>query len=203
MSRENVETIRRMYERWLQGDASLFDAFDQEIELHPDPAADWVGVNDVYGGHDGVRRYVALVYEAFEDYRPEVEDFLDAGDKVVTLAIEHGRGRGSGARVEARRTAHVWTMRANKAIRLDLYLDRAEALKAAGLCEEGMSAQLSERVGKLVGCPPLSEMGEQQRREFREALLDVDAFEDLPGKWQAAILKAEHNRADLALGTGD
>ncbi len=60
---------------------------------------------------------------------------LDAGDKVVTLAIEHGRGRASGATVEARRTAHVWTMRANKAIRVDLFLDRAQALEAAGLSE--------------------------------------------------------------------
>ena len=135
MSQENVETIRRMYERWLQNDASLFDAFDRDIELHPDPAADWVGVDDIYRGHDGVRRYMDQVYEAFEDYRPEVEDLIDAGEKVITLAIEHGRGRGSGAMVEARRTAHVWTMRANRAIRLDLYLDRARALEAAGLSE--------------------------------------------------------------------
>jgi ketosteroid isomerase-like protein len=78
---------------------------------------------------------MAQVYDAFEDYRPEVEGLLDAGDKVITLAIEHGRGRGSGAAVEARRTAHVWTMRANKAIRLDLYLDRSDALEAVGLPE--------------------------------------------------------------------
>jgi ketosteroid isomerase-like protein len=135
MSEKNVETIRRVYERWVQGDASLFEAFDQNIELHPDPAADWVGVNDIYRGHDGVRSYIAQVYEAFEEYRTEVEDLLDAGDKVITLAIEHARGRRSGARVEARRTAHVWTMRENKAIRLDLYLDRAQALEAAGLRE--------------------------------------------------------------------
>jgi hypothetical protein len=32
-----------------------------------------------------------------------------------------------------------------------------------------------------------------QRREFHEALLEVDRFEGLPGKWQAAILKAEDN----------
>jgi hypothetical protein len=30
--------------------------------------------------------------------------------------------------------------------------------------------------------------------EFHEALLDADSFEDLPGKSQAAILEAEHNR---------
>lgn len=130
MSQENVEVIRRMYERWLEDDASVFEAFDAEIEVHPDPAADWVGVNEVYRGHDGLRSYMAHVYDAFEDYRPEVEELLDLGDQVITLAIEHGRGRGSGAAVEARKTAHVWTMRAGKAIRLDLYLDREEALKA-------------------------------------------------------------------------
>jgi hypothetical protein len=37
-------------------------------------------------------------------------------------------------------------------------------------------------------------MGDQQRREFHEALLDADSFEDLRGKWQAAILEAEDNR---------
>jgi len=136
MSRENVEVIRRMYERWLRDDRSLFEAFHPEIELHPDPAADWVGVDDVYRGHAGVRRYMRQVYEAFEDYRPEVEELLDAGDKVITLAVEHGRGRGSGAAVEARKTAHVWTMRAGKAIRLDLYLDRTRALDAVGLQRE-------------------------------------------------------------------
>jgi hypothetical protein len=37
-------------------------------------------------------------------------------------------------------------------------------------------------------------MDDLQRREFHEALLDADAFEDLPGKWQAAVLTAEQNR---------
>jgi hypothetical protein len=39
-------------------------------------------------------------------------------------------------------------------------------------------------------------MGPDQRREFHEALLDADCFEDLPGKWQAAIVKAEQNRPE-------
>jgi len=40
-------------------------------------------------------------------------------------------------------------------------------------------------------------MGESQRREFHEALLDAASFEDLPGKWQAAIVMAEQNRSNL------
>jgi hypothetical protein len=59
------------------------------------------------------------------------------------------------------------------------------------------SAELSHRVGKVVGYPPLVEMSDLQRREFHEALLEAGAFEDLPGKWQAAILKAEQNRPRL------
>ena len=60
------------------------------------------------------------------------------------------------------------------------------------------TAELSRRVESAVGYPPLSEMGGQQRREFHEALLDADSFEDLPGKWQAAILEAEQNGQTFA-----
>jgi hypothetical protein len=42
-------------------------------------------------------------------------------------------------------------------------------------------------------------MSDLQREEFYEALLDAEAFEDLAGKWQAAILKAEENRPNLRI----
>ena len=42
-----------------------------------------------------------------------------------------------------------------------------------------------------------------QRREFHEVLLEAGSFEDLPGKWQAAILKAEQNRPKLPLISND
>jgi hypothetical protein len=63
--------------------------------------------------------------------------------------------------------------------------------------------ELSRRVEKVVGYPPFSEMGERQRREFHEALLDADDFEDLPGKWQAAIMKTEQSRPKLRVLSGD
>jgi hypothetical protein len=58
------------------------------------------------------------------------------------------------------------------------------------------SAELSRRVEKVVGYAPLSELGELQRREFHEALLDADSFEDLSGKWQAAVVAAEQSPAE-------
>jgi hypothetical protein len=65
------------------------------------------------------------------------------------------------------------------------------------------SAELSRRVRKVVVYPPLSEMSDPQRREFHEALLDADTFEDLPGKWQAAILKSEQNAPNLRIVGND
>jgi hypothetical protein len=62
---------------------------------------------------------------------------------------------------------------------------------------------LSRPVEKVVGYPPLSELGDLQRREFHEALLEAATFEDLPGKWQAAILKAEQNRPRLRVVSSD
>jgi hypothetical protein len=55
----------------------------------------------------------------------------------------------------------------------------------------------------VVAYTPLCEMSDIQRREFHEALLDADTFEDLPGKWQAAILIAEENRPDLRVVGSD
>jgi hypothetical protein len=42
-------------------------------------------------------------------------------------------------------------------------------------------------------------MSDLQRREFHEALLVAGTFEDLQGKWQAAILKPEENRPNLRI----
>jgi len=65
------------------------------------------------------------------------------------------------------------------------------------------SPALSRRVGKVVRYAPLVDMVDRQRREFHEALLEADSFEDLPGKWQAAVLEAEQHRPKLRLVADD
>jgi hypothetical protein len=56
------------------------------------------------------------------------------------------------------------------------------------------SVDLSRRVEKVVGYPPLSEMGDLQRREFHEALREADCFEDLPGKLQTPARPGRRGR---------
>jgi ketosteroid isomerase-like protein len=137
MSHENVQIVRRIYDAWIAGDyETVLSAYDADIRLNPDPEAWWVGMDEDYLGHEGVRRYLRAVFDAFEDYHPEIERITDVGGgQVLTLAVEHGRGRGSGAEVQAARTAHLWTLRAGKAVRIDLFLDRRRALEAVGLSE--------------------------------------------------------------------
>ena len=73
--------------------------------------------------------------EQFDEFRFEFEDVLDAGDdRVVLLLHLHGRGKDSGAVFEER-PAWVQTIRDGKAVRIEAYLDRGEALEAVGLSD--------------------------------------------------------------------
>jgi ketosteroid isomerase-like protein len=144
MSQENVEIVRRGYTALVKGlnnrsevDGGDFDAFFEWL----DPKIEWHGPREFPDlaeqrfGHDGVRDYVTTLFEAFDDYRMVPEDFIDAGgDRVLVFSREGGRGRGSGVEV-VKPTAHVWTILNGKAVRMESYWERSDALKAAGLSE--------------------------------------------------------------------
>ena len=134
MSRENVELIRRGYDLWAERGVPAFEFLDPKVEWHgPREFPDLAGP---YVGHDGVRRYLKQLFEVFEDYRMVPEEFIDAGgDQVLVFSREGGRGRGSGAEVQTNPTAHLWTLREGKVVRMDSYWDRSDALEAVGLRE--------------------------------------------------------------------
>ncbi len=60
--------------------------------------------------------------------------YLDAGDKVVVFHHEVAKGRESGVVVETD-TGSVNTIRNGKIVRVRAYMDRRDALEAAGLSE--------------------------------------------------------------------
>src|SRR5436190_19926539 len=133
MSQENVEIVRRAYAR--------FDAGRPDPEFL-DPEIEWRGPREFtdlaepHFGHEGVERYLDKVNEALDDYRMVPEEFIDVGDdQVLVFSREGGRGKGSGAEVQTNPTAHLWTLRDGKAIRMQSYWERSDALEAAGLSE--------------------------------------------------------------------
>ena len=134
MSQENVETARRIYESYARGDLAPLELLDPEIEWRG--PREFPDLAEPHYGHDGVRRYVAKVREAIDDYRVTPEEFVDVGpDLVLVLSREGGRGRGSGAEVQTHLTAHVWTIRGGKAVRMQSYWERSDAMRAVGLRE--------------------------------------------------------------------
>ena len=84
----------------------------------------------VYHGHDGVRRQQAAFQDAWESFRIEPERFEQVGDSLVVVVRFWGRGKASGAEVEAL-LAHVWTLRDGKAIRFEVYVSPERALDEA------------------------------------------------------------------------
>jgi hypothetical protein len=54
---------------------------------------------------------------------------------------------------------------------------------------------LAERVEAIADLAPLSQLSALQRSELERELAAADALEDLPGKWQAAVLEAEAHSA--------
>jgi uncharacterized protein len=130
MSQENVEIVRAIYDEWMRGEMAL-DRFDPDISMFEAPtlpgAASAVGI-------DAVRHYIKSFANYWQKIRFEPQEYIEAGDQVVVVARLVGRGKSSGVDV-TRTWAYVWTLRGRKALRLQGYADRAEALKAAGLAE--------------------------------------------------------------------
>jgi ketosteroid isomerase-like protein len=140
MSQENIEAVRRVYEGWAQGDFSENDAFDPEVEF---AMVDWPEGSNAHG-RDAMWRSWRSALSAWEDFRAEPIEFIDAGeDSVVVLNRIEGRGKGSGARVQAD-TATVWALEAGKVVGLALYWDIAKALEAAATWSHHWSKLISE-----------------------------------------------------------
>ena len=132
MSQANLEIVRRGYERWAELGSPDLAFLDPEIEWRG--PREFPDLAEPHFGHEGVARYIAKVNEAFDDYQMNPEEFIDAGaDRVLVFSREGGRGRGSGAEVQTHPTAHLWTLRDGKAIRMESYWERSDALEAAGL----------------------------------------------------------------------
>ena len=140
MSEQNVEIVQRGYSAFARFLRDPSDSRLPDVFAFLDPEIEWRGPREFPDlaeprfGYDGVRNYFEALFEAIEDYRMEPEEFIDAGDdQVLVFSREGGRGRGSGADVVTHPTAHLWTLRDGKAIRMDSYWERDDALEAAGL----------------------------------------------------------------------
>jgi ketosteroid isomerase-like protein len=130
MSHENLEVLRRALPDSTPADMeALLAILDENVEW------DYVGAFPevvTYHGPKEVRAFLGQWAGAFDDFGFEAEEAVDAGDRVVVLLHQWGRGKETGAQVESR-TWQVFAFRDGKIVQCRGYATKAEAFEAAGL----------------------------------------------------------------------
>jgi ketosteroid isomerase-like protein len=121
---EQIAIVSRGYDAFNRGDV------DAVLELvHPEFA--WSDPPDVVGVRGGIGRgdfaaYLRGLAEAFDEFYCKPQEFRIAGDALIVIVREGGRGKISGARVE-HRLMHVWRFRHGRAVSLEAYAGEPRA----------------------------------------------------------------------------
>ena len=131
MSRENVEVVRRIVDAWSRGDFRVkADLLDPDIRIV------WLSVfvvGDVETrGIEAATAKMADWLRSWEHVTLTADRIVEAGDRVVLIAVWRARGAESGVATEWRH-GQVWALRDGKVIEAISYADPTEALEAAGL----------------------------------------------------------------------
>jgi ketosteroid isomerase-like protein len=135
MSEENVEVALQGIEAFNRRDVDAFVALvSPDVEW--EDAVFWSEHARIYTGEAELREWFnQVVLEPWESVHFEVEEIAEAGDdRVFFGGLLTTRGKGSGVETQVRGWSVVWITN-GKTTRRQVFLDRAEALEAAGLEE--------------------------------------------------------------------
>jgi uncharacterized protein len=133
VSDANVQIVRRVYDALANPGEDVIALWDPDVEF--DVSRDiWGAVmgGGHYRGVEGVRAWMLDLYAAWEQMDIDLEELIEAGDDVVAVIRVAGRGRVSGIEMEYR-PAGVWTIRDGRIVRVVWFVDRDDALEAAGI----------------------------------------------------------------------
>ena len=136
MAGEALELVKGLYGfDWIglssrdAGFEGLERAMDPEFRAKVSPA---LGERELRG-MDGVANFIDALEEDFDEFRYVGEEFAETGeDKIVVSGRIMARGRASKMPL-ASEFGHVWSLRDGKVLRVDAFLDRASAERAAGM----------------------------------------------------------------------
>jgi ketosteroid isomerase-like protein len=130
------DELRRLYDQWATGNlVALRDIAHPEIEWEWAPEmASLFGGPRTYRGLDEIWAATKEWLTPWEHYWMTADEFIELDDRVLVLMVIHGRAH-SGNELE-QRVAALWTMRAGKAVAVRYFMDRDEALEAAGVARD-------------------------------------------------------------------
>ena len=131
MSSENVEIVRRAYEAFNSNEPDAAIALlDPDVEwtlpAHFPDADTWTGRERVVEG-------LRTMSDSWESLHLEVQELIDAGDRVVALVHIQGRAAVTGLDLAGMGVdGHLWTLRGGRVMAVRMYGGTADALKEIG-----------------------------------------------------------------------
>jgi ketosteroid isomerase-like protein len=132
MSDENVERVQAAIDAYLRGDeATMLGLIAPDVVVTQFP--DQLDVRD-YHGHDGVAQVMSDWLSAWDGWRIEILTAREVGGLVFVTARQSGRGRGSGAPMDAE-VVFVFTLREAKIVRWQMFRSEQEAFAAMGVAD--------------------------------------------------------------------
>jgi ketosteroid isomerase-like protein len=131
MSEENVQIVRRGYSEFLKTGTFVREMYASDFVWDMSHYDGWPE-QQVYQGVEAAERFMHEWTSAWVDWELQIDELLDAGDKVVALVRQRGRSKLTGIRVEVS-LAKIWTLLDGKNSRMDMYSDVGDALAAVGL----------------------------------------------------------------------
>jgi len=128
MSQENIVYVQEALERFVTTGEPPWNALHDDVVVHDH---DIVDAGD-YRGHEGFGRWLEDWSSAWSESTMELQEFLDAGQRVLVFIRQQTTGHGSGVTLE-RQDAMLFELRDGKVAQLDYYNNRDQAREAAGL----------------------------------------------------------------------
>ncbi|MGH2978148.1 MAG: nuclear transport factor 2 family protein [Solirubrobacterales bacterium] len=133
MSQERIDALLRAYTALNNGDLeAACGGLQQDFEFIPPPM---LPETEVDNGPEGLRRFWQRWSATFDNFHVEIEETIDAGDRVIVMAAVAGTAPGLGTEVRTPSFAWVWSFEGDTPIRMEAMPNRATALEAVGLTE--------------------------------------------------------------------
>jgi len=131
VSERHIELIKSGFEHWNRQDPSwVLEHMSPEVEWITPPTDPYPGT---YRGHAGVQEFWSHWRAAVGQLRFTIDEFVDAGDRVLVIATRSAKSPETGLQVFDK-IAQVFSFDAeDKCVRVEEFHGREAAERAAGL----------------------------------------------------------------------
>ena len=121
-----IAVVRGFNDALARGDvAGMLDFLDPRVEWRAPESVPWGGT---FRGHEGFREFLRELLDQPGEFRREILEYLDAGERVVVLLRQMGRPKGGDTEYDVPEV-HVWTVRDGKIVDFEGSFDTATVLR--------------------------------------------------------------------------